>query len=85
MAFFQDVSNVGKRYVMCFNYLSSSNLFKLIFFTLFRTAKLRIFSELAKKETRKVSFFAKFCRSLYPLGESNPHLKFRKLPFYPLN
>ena len=22
---------------------------------------------------------------LYPLGESNPHLKFRKLPFYPLN
>ena len=25
------------------------------------------------------------CPFLYPLGESNTHLKFRKLPFYPLN
>ena len=23
--------------------------------------------------------------SMYPRGESNPYLKFRKLPFYPLN
>ncbi len=37
------------------------------------------------KKSTAVAVLGGWLSFLYPLGESNPHLKFRKLPFYPLN
>ena len=39
----------------------------------------------ANMANRNRTFLIKSCFKKYPRWESNPNLKFRKLPFYPLN